>query len=50
MKLTKNEVFSLSPESFCSVGVLCNAIFERFSCGVSPETAARIIRDYNAQK
>lgn len=48
MYLTRAEVFTLPAASFADVGTLCNAVYDRFSCGIAPETAARIIRDYRA--
>lgn len=49
MYLTREEVFQLPPEAFKSVFDLCNAVYTKFACGISTETAARIIRDYNAR-
>ena len=47
MYLTKEEVLNFPPECYISVFVISNAVFGRYACGISSETAQRIINDYN---
>lgn len=49
MFFTKDEIFSLPESAFVSIASVRNAIFERWACTVSEETAARILADYQSR-
>ena len=46
MYLTRDEVLGFSAEEYQNVGTISRAIFDRYACGIDPETAKRIIADY----
>lgn len=50
MCLTENDVMSLPIISYTSIWNLQNEIYNKYSCGISKETAERILKKYNDTK
>lgn len=48
MYLTKSDIAKLPASAFDGVGKLIQAVWSRFSCGISEATAGRILADHAA--
>lgn len=46
--LTRDEVLNFPAEAYKNVATISRAISQKYSCGISDETARKIIEDYKA--
>lgn len=47
MYLTREEVLNLDFAAYDSIGAIKRAVMDKYACGISDETAKKIISDYH---